>query len=105
YECNEGLHDNGVVQVLEDHDGNLWMGSNRGISRVNRAELNAFAAGRTRTITPVGVGTKDGLSTLECTGGRQPAGLKTADGRLWFPTMGGVAVVDPRAVRLNTRPP
>jgi len=105
YTRKEGLHDNGVFQILEDHDGNLWMGSNRGISRVNRAELNAFAAGRTRTITPVVVGTKDGLSTLECNGGRQPAGLKTADGRLWFPTMGGVAVVDPRAVRLNTRPP
>jgi len=105
YTRKEGLHDNGVFQILEDDDGNLWMGSNRGISRVSRAELNAFAAGRARSITPVVLGTKDGLSTLECNGGRQPAGLKTADGRLWFPTMGGVAVVDPRAVRLNTRPP
>ena len=81
------------------------MGSNRGIYRVSRRELNAFAEGRARSITSVVLGTKDGLATLECNGGRQPSGLKTSDGRLWFPTMGGVAVIDPNTVRLNTQPP
>ena len=38
-------------------------------------------------------------------GGRQPAGLKAADGKLWFPTMGGVAVIDPRTVRTSATPP
>ena len=31
--------------------------------------------------------------------------MKAPDGRLWFPTMGGVAVIDPKAVRLNTNAP
>ena len=46
YTRNEGLHDNGVFQILEDDNGYFWMGSNRGLSRVSRAELNELAEGR-----------------------------------------------------------
>jgi len=105
YTTKEGLHDNGVFQILEDGAGNLWMGCNRGIYRVSRQELNDFAEGRARSITSVVYGTKDGLASLECNGGRQPSGLKTADGKLWFPTMGGVAIVDPKALQKNSAPP
>jgi signal transduction histidine kinase/ligand-binding sensor domain-containing protein len=105
YTTTHGLHDNGVFQILEDDAGFLWMGSNRGISRVSRRELNEFAAGTRAGIRPRAFGIRDGMTTLECNGGRQPSGLKAPDGRLWFPTMGGVAIVDPRAVVSQTRPP
>lgn len=102
---SHGLHDNGIFQILEDADGFLWTGSNRGIARVSRRELNEVAAGRRESVTSIVFGAKDGLLSVEVNGGRQPAGLKAADGRLWFPTMGGAAVVDPAAVRINTNPP
>jgi signal transduction histidine kinase len=105
YTRNDGLHDNGVFQILEDDDGYFWMGSNRGISRVSRRELNEFAEARRRSITSVVFGPKDGLASVEVNGGCQPSGLKAADGKLWFPTMGGVAVLDPAAFRINSRPP
>ena len=105
YTRNEGLHDNGVFQILGDDDGYLWMGSNRGISRVSRRELNEVADGLRRSVTPVVFGARDGLASVEVNGGRQPAGLKAADGKLWFPTMGGVAVIDPRTVRTSATPP
>ena len=38
-------------------------------------------------------------------GGRSPAGIKARDGRLWFPTQDGVAVIDPEAVPINQQPP
>lgn len=104
YTTKEGLHDNGVFQILEDDNGNFWMGCNRGIYRVSRRELNDFAEGKVQAITSIVFGTKDGMATLECNGGRQPSGLKTADGRLWFPTMGGVAIIDPKAAQTNTAP-
>jgi signal transduction histidine kinase len=75
------------------------MGSNRGLSRVSRTELNEFAAGRRGAVAPVVFGARDGLRSVEFNGGRPPSGLKTADGRLWFPTMGGVAIVDPSGIR------
>ena len=45
------------------------------------------------------------MLSAECNGGRWPAGIKAHDGRLWFPTMGGVAVIDPATVKANTQPP
>jgi signal transduction histidine kinase/ligand-binding sensor domain-containing protein len=102
---NEGLHDNGVFQILEDAKGFFWMGSNRGISRVSRQELNDVAEGRRRSVTAVTFGTADGLSTVEVNGGAQPSGLVASDGRLWFPTMGGVAVIDPTAFEERSKPP
>jgi signal transduction histidine kinase/ligand-binding sensor domain-containing protein len=105
YTRSDGLHDNGVFQILEDDEDNLWMGCNRGIYRVSRQDLNDFAEGKSRSITSFVYGTKDGLARLECNGGRQPSGLKTKDGMLWFPTMSGVAVVNPKAGQPNIHPP
>src|SRR5262249_56054705 len=100
YTTKEGLFNDGVFQILEDARGNFWMSSNRGIYRVNKHELNEFAAGRLSSITSVAYGRSDGLLNPECNGGRWPAGGKTRDGKLWFPTQDGVAGVDPR----NTPP-
>jgi signal transduction histidine kinase/ligand-binding sensor domain-containing protein len=105
YTTADGLHDNGVFQLLDDGLGHLWMGSNRGISRVSRSELQAFAEGQIKKITAVVFGVADGLTSLECNGGRQPSGLKMPDGTLWLPTQGGVARVNPSVVAVNPHPP
>jgi signal transduction histidine kinase/ligand-binding sensor domain-containing protein len=105
YTLADGLFNNGVFQILEDGRGYFWMSSNRGIYRVKRQELNDFAEGKIRSITSVAYGKADGLLTLECNGGRQPAGWKARDGRLWFPTAQGAAVIDPARVTFNQQPP
>jgi signal transduction histidine kinase/ligand-binding sensor domain-containing protein len=105
YTTADGLHDNGVFQILDDGLGHFWMGSNRGISRVSRAELDAFADGRLRTIRPVVFGVNDGLATPECNGGRQPSGARLPDGTLWIPTLKGIAVVSPDQVNANPHAP
>ena len=94
-----------MFQILEDRHGNFWIGSNKGIFRVSRRELNDMAEGRLSRITSVAFGKADGMLNSECNGGRQPAGLVDREGRLWFPTMGGVVVVDPEAAPLNPLPP
>ena len=105
YTTRDGLFDNGVFQILEDDAGRFWMSCNRGIYRVRKQELVEFAEGRARTITSLAYDESDGMPSSECNGGRWPAGVRTRDGRLWFPTMGGVAMIDPTAVRGNTQPP
>ena len=106
YTTAEGLFDNGVFAILEDRRGNLWMSCNRGIYSVSKQQLNDFAGGKIHAITSVAYGKADGLLNTECNGNRQPAGWQARDGRLWFPTQGGVAVVDPAAIVANTyRPP
>jgi len=67
--------------------------------------LNELAEGRRSSITSIVYGRSDGLLNPECNGGRWPAGVKTRDGRLWFPTQDGVAVIDPEAIPYNAQPP
>jgi signal transduction histidine kinase/ligand-binding sensor domain-containing protein len=105
YTEKNGLFNNGVFQILEDGRGNLWMSCNRGIYRVSKQELNAFADGRLATITSVAYGKSDGLLNVECNGGMWPAGIKTRDGKLWFPTQDGIAIVDPGTIRINPQSP
>lgn len=101
-----GLHDNGAFQILEDDFGRFWMSSNRGIYRVGKQELNDFADGKIRQVTSVAYGVRDGMLDAECNGGAQPAGFKSKkDGRLWFPTQKGVAVIDPKTVPVINQPP
>ena len=105
FTTNDGLFNNGVFQILDDNRGNLWMSCNLGIYRVSRQALNEFAEGRRSAITFVPYGKHDGLINVECNGGVQPAGIRARDGRLWFPTLGGVAVVDPEDIPANPQPP
>jgi len=81
------------------------MSSNRGIYRVSKAELNEFAEGKRSTITSIAYGKSDGMLNAECNGGKWPAGIKARDGKLWFPTQDGVAVVDPETIITNGHPP
>lgn len=99
YSTNEGLYSNGIFCILEDSQGWFWMNSNQGLHRVRRQELNDFAEGRTRFLTSIA------YNKIEGNGGRQPAGIKTRDGKLWFPTGQGITVVDPATVKTNPLAP
>ena len=96
YRMRDGLFDEAIFRILEDDAGSLWMSSNRGIFRVSKQQLEDFAAGKIARITSTSFGVPDGMKSVECNGGFQPAGWKTRDGRLCFPTMKGVSIVDPR---------
>ena len=105
YTTNEGLFDNGAFRILEDNRGYFWISCNLGIYRVSRNDLNQFAEGKVKTVTCTAYGKRDGLINPECNGGSEPAGIKAADGKLWFPTQGGVIVVDPENEPANAEPP
>ncbi|HNQ87691.1 MAG TPA: two-component regulator propeller domain-containing protein [Verrucomicrobiota bacterium] len=100
-----GLVSDVIAQILEDDTGHLWLGSNGGIMRVARDELNQCAEGTLATVLCDRYGQSEGLPRVECTGGYQPACLKDRDRRLWFCTVGGLAVVDPTDIRRNTLEP
>lgn len=101
----DGLFSDGVFAILEDEAGNFWMSSNQGIHRVAKKELNDFADGRIKKLNGIGYGKRDGMLNAECNGGRQPTAAKTTDGRLWFPTQDGVAIVNPKLLPYNNLPP
>jgi signal transduction histidine kinase/ligand-binding sensor domain-containing protein len=100
-----GLFSDGVFRILEDGANNFWMSSNRGIFRIARSELDEFVGGRRTRVTSVAYGRADGMASAECNGGHQPAGWRARDGRLWFPTQEGVAVIDPQLITSNSLAP
>ena len=100
-----GLVNNVICQILDDCHGHLWLGSYGGVFRIRKDELDRFADGRSQTVQSLSFTKADGLPSMECSGGSQPSGCRSRDGRLWFPTVKGLAVVDPSKVRLNPLPP
>jgi len=100
-----GLFDDLVNHLVEDDEGMFWISCNRGIYRVSRKELNQVAAGRQDPVGHVAYGEADGMLTSETNGEYQPAGCKSTDGRIWFPTQRGIVVIDPKTVYRNELPP
>jgi diguanylate cyclase (GGDEF)-like protein len=105
YGTRDGLFDDLAYRLLEDETGHLWMSCNRGVFRVAIADFDRFDRREISTIPSVVYGQPDGLRSSECNGGFQPAGWKTRDGRLWFPTIRGAAVIDPGHIRVNKAAP
>ena len=102
----QGLPDRIISQMADDGAGNLWMGSHHGILRASKADLNRCADGELKTVRCLSYGKAEGLTSLKCSGGFQPGVCKAADGRLWFPTAKGLAIIDPGNFTTNTvRPP
>ena len=100
-----GLVNDVICQILEDNHGNLWLGSYGGVFRIDKEEMDDSIARPDHSVHCVAYGKADGLPSIECQGGFQPSGCKTRDGRLWFPTIKGLAVADVDAVTTNTLPP
>ncbi len=105
YTMKDGLPDDVIYHILEDDQQHLWLSSNKGIIRVSRLELEARSANASQPVALAIYTTADGLETRECSGGGHPAGAKTSDGKLWFATLKGVAVVDPARMPFNAQPP
>lgn len=105
FNTGNGLSTNGVFATVEDGNGNFWMSSNKGIHRVNKQSLNDFADGKKDYYESLAYGKQDGMLSTECNGGRQPSAMKTEDGKIWFPTLEGVAIVDTNALKKNPLPP
>lgn len=99
---DQGLFDNRVYAIVEDNNANLWLSSERGIFCAAKSDLEAVAWGRKPMIAGHLFTEENGLQSRICNRG-QPAGWKSADGRLWFATLKGVAVIDPSRMHPNDR--
>ena len=105
YRARDGLIDDTIYRIIDDARGSLWFSSNIGIQRITRDQFAAFDARQTPRLSGEQLGEADGMRSSECNGGVQPAGWRTADGVLWFPTIKGVVRIDPAALALTRRPP
>ncbi|HEY4415870.1 MAG TPA: two-component regulator propeller domain-containing protein [Verrucomicrobiae bacterium] len=100
-----GLPDNNISQLLDSQDGYLWAGTYAGIFRARKTDLAAVGAGYADAVSCRVYGHFDGLPSLECSSGFQPACWRANDGQLYFSTANGVVSVNPREFVVNRVPP
>ncbi len=102
----EGMSVSLVYNIIEDHIANLWMSTNRGILRLERSEVDLYLRGSIPHLSPLVFTTSHGLKSAECVGGVQQTADRGSDGKLYFATVKGLAVIDPDNLPTNIiRPP
>jgi streptogramin lyase/two-component sensor histidine kinase len=99
FNTKTGLPDDVIYQVLEDGP-NLWFSSNRGIFFIPKTSFDQQSSPLRYTL----FNASDGMRSSECNSG-SPGGVRSSDGRIWFPTIRGLAMIDPSRIRQNGIPP
>jgi ligand-binding sensor domain-containing protein/signal transduction histidine kinase len=94
-----------IDAILEDAHGYLWLTSSRGVIRVLASELMACQEAAACNPHIATYGSSDGMPTEEMSSSGHPGAWRAVDGRLWFATRKGVAIVDPTNLRENHMPP
>jgi signal transduction histidine kinase/ligand-binding sensor domain-containing protein len=108
-----GLPCNGIHGVIEDDAFALWLYMTCGLVRIARSELDAWVSmadatpdqAAKRRIQVTVLDSSDGVRSYELVSGYSPHAAESTDGKLWFPALDGVGVVDPRHLPLNKLPP
>ena len=105
FRAAHGLWDEYISQILSDDRERLWFACNRGIYEVGWPDLEAVAAGRSARLRSTIMGRGEGMPNLQATFGVSPAAAPTRDGRLLMPMLSGLAIVEPKVLPKNSRPP
>jgi len=106
-----GLPCDAVQWAIEDDADSFWLNMPCGLVRVPGADIRAWAA---RVDEGAGTGlalhttlldTSQGVRNQASATAMSPKVAKTPDGRLWFVTIDGLSVLDPRHIPFNSVPP
>jgi ligand-binding sensor domain-containing protein len=104
-----GLPCNTVRWSIEDDVRSLWVYTACGLVRIAWTELEAWATDvhkdPKRTVQMTVFENSDGVPNDLGNTGFAPQTAKSTDGKLWFATIDGAGVIDPRQISLNTLPP
>jgi signal transduction histidine kinase/ligand-binding sensor domain-containing protein len=101
-----GLPCDAVHWSIEDDSHSMWVYTTCGLARIAPAEIAAWLSDTTRVIPLALYNHPDGVASAFLGGSYGPKVAKSTDGRLWFATLDGIGVVDPRQGPFNsTRPP
>ncbi|MEE8523743.1 MAG: two-component regulator propeller domain-containing protein [Thermoanaerobaculia bacterium] len=96
---DQGLPAEALFDYREDDRGSVWLSSAKGIIRLSKDELTSFMDGGRQRIEATVYDDRDGMVSRDCTGAAKI--LRGGDGRLWFPTLGGVSILDPAELETN----
>lgn len=97
-----GLPHDDIFHIASDKTGQIWCSTSKGIFSCSLSDIENVANNEITTVSSISYGTRDGLLGVECNSGFFPAGWTMTDGTLCFPTVKGVAFVNPQKGSKNT---
>jgi signal transduction histidine kinase len=86
---------------LEDKQSTIWISCNKGLFKVPKADMDAWAAGESNQLYYYYYGRQDGLLTNEFNGGFSASGLITTDGFATLLSMKGMVCFYPDSLQTN----
>ncbi len=95
FSSEDGLPRDKILCIVPDNSGVLWMSSDNGIFGIKRQALESYERGTSPPLLCLRLSLAQGLANRACSGAGQPVAARTRDGRLWFPNMESVAILDP----------
>lgn len=98
-----GLKETSVFSILMDHVGNWWFPTNKGIFYAKATELEAYANKQISKIDWKHIDDGDGMNNRQCVGARHS--IVDRNGIVYVPSIGGLVVVNPDNLQMNTTPP
>jgi len=85
---------------MEDRRGYFWLPTNKGLFRVQKTDLDAFASGGKDLVYYYYFDKSSGFATNEFNGGCTPCGIVTSDGRFSLPSLDGIIQFDPDSITI-----
>jgi len=105
FSTEQGLPNDYVSQILEDHRNGLWFAGNRGLFQVRTPDFDDVAKGAAARLSPVVYGRSEGMPGLQASFDYCPTSVRATDNRLYFSMLSGLAEVRLDHARFNYRPP
>ncbi|MEO7099564.1 MAG: two-component regulator propeller domain-containing protein [Luteolibacter sp.] len=93
--AESGLPTSDLRSLLVDSNEDFWFGTEKGLFRVARHELESVIEGRDSPARVLAYGRRDGIPSMEFEPGFRNATARTKDGHLWFATYRGALEVAP----------
>ena len=100
-----GLPCDAVNWAIEDDDRALWVNLPCGLVRIAHAEIDGWVRNPERRVALTAFDADDGAVPMGSVGSVGPHVTKAPDGRIWFGSVTGLSVIDPRHLRVNRVPP
>lgn len=97
FTTQDGLKNDEIMSMIIDHRGNLWVGTNNGISALDVATYT-----RTGQKIIKNYSKEEGFTGIEC---NQNAVYMDRNNRLWFGTIKGAVIYDPAKDRVRVLEP
>jgi ligand-binding sensor domain-containing protein/AraC-like DNA-binding protein len=100
----DGLPSDTIFSITQDDWNNFWFTSSRGIFHISWKDLMEFVDNPEKKISVRMFGQSDGIRKMENTGGVHPASFRRKNGRLLFPSTGGLIEADPEKLDGTNEP-